>query len=228
MTRCVVPVGLMLAASLAAAQAAPAPEATGTVSAGSAPGLVASSTAQVTAAPTIIPVQDVAEIEPVQVPISPTLVERFLKSYPELVDLAKKLEAKKPQQKSTDTEEGAAYALVPYLNDPAATVEINRVLAKHGFANYAEWANVAHSIALAADASDPDSGLDDLDGQRKAAIEELEADTTLSADEKERGKMELEAQFGALQAFVPLPGNRDVVKPYLERLRAIGATTPGG
>jgi hypothetical protein len=175
-----------------------------------------------TAAPAAV--QAVPDIEPVQVTLTPDLVQRFLKSYPELIALGKELDKKRPPPETTDSDEAPAFVLQDHLGDPGAAADINRVLNKNGFDTYADWANVAHSVALAAEASEPDSALDDLDGQKQQALADIDADASLSDKDKEQARAEVDDQFAALSAFVPLPGNIDTVKPFLEQIRALGAS----
>jgi hypothetical protein len=168
------------------------------------------------------------EIQPMQIAVTGDMVERFLNSYPELVKLSDTLASiAKPTNAApdeTDVQDDPIYALGSYLGDPKASEQINKVLEKYKFASYSEWANAAHSVALAAEASEADSGLDDLEGQKQQAIKDLEADDTLSADDKKSARVELEQQFAALTEFVPLPGNREAVKPYLDRIKSLGTT----
>ncbi len=168
------------------------------------------------------------EIQPAQVPLTGALIEQFLNSYPELVRLSETLSAIKTPASGNDdaneTEEDPIYALGNYLNDPEAAAQINTALQKYNFSSFSEWANVAHSVALAAEASDMDSGLEDIEGQKKEAIQALQADDTLSEEEKKSALVELEQQFAALAEFVPLPGNTLAVRPYLDRIRALGNT----
>lgn len=168
--------------------------------------------------------QEVPEIEPVQVPLTADMVKRFLASYPEALKLDQELEKRRPAPPTTDMEEGAPFVLVPHLGDPASVAEINRMLGRFGFSSYAEWSSVAYSIELASEALQPDSGLDDLDGQKAEALRDIENDKSLSAEEKEAAKLELESQFAALAEFVPLPGNVEIVKPLIDQIRALGAS----
>jgi hypothetical protein len=167
------------------------------------------------------------DVEPAQVQLDGGMVERFLNSYPELVKLSDALSSiTSPSggaSEESDMPDDPIYALGNYLGDPKSSEQINAVLRRHDFASYAEWANVAHSVALAAEASEIDSGLDDLDGQKQQAIKDLEADDTLSAEEKKAAMAELEQQFASLAEFVPLPGNREAIAPYLDRIRNLGA-----
>ncbi|HVV94209.1 MAG TPA: hypothetical protein VHD15_12395 [Hyphomicrobiales bacterium] len=162
-----------------------------------------------------------ANLQPVQVLLTPDLVERFIQSYPELEALSDQLDQRHPAAASgsDEEEEGPEYLLADHLSDPEDAAAIDKLLAKHGFSSYVEWANVAHSVSIAADAAD--SPPNDLDTQKKQALAELEADKSMNADEKAAQREEIENQFAALTEFVPLPGNVAVVKPFLSRIRAL-------
>jgi hypothetical protein len=161
-------------------------------------------------------------LQPVQVLLTADLVERFIASYPALETLADQLDQRHPAAAPAEgEEEGPEYLLADHLADPQDAEAINALLAKHGFSSYVEWANVAHSVSIAADAAE--SPPSDLDAQKKQALADLDADKTLSPEEKKAQRDEIENQFAALTEFVPLPGNVAVVKPFLSRIRALDA-----
>jgi lipase chaperone LimK len=108
---------------------------------------------------------------------------------------------------------------VPYLFDPKAEQLIDAMLETHGFETYAAWANAAHSIGIAMEAASF-GNVEDLGSQKDAARKDIEADKSLSDEDKAKAIEELESQFAALAEFEPLPGNREAVQPYLARLRA--------
>lgn len=163
-----------------------------------------------------------ASLQPVQVPLTADIVERFIASYPEMETLADQLDQRHPAAASSDEEEeGPEYLLADHLDDAQDAAAINKLLAKHGFSTYAEWANIAHSVSIAADAADAPPN--ELADQKKQALAEVDADKTLSAQEKDEQRQEIENQFAALTEFVPLPGNVAVVKPFLARIRALDA-----
>jgi hypothetical protein len=165
-----------------------------------------------------------ATLQARQVPLTPQLVEAFIASFPPLVDLADELDEKHPVPPTTDEEEeGPEYLLVDHLKDPEDLAQIRQVLAKFSFVSYADWANVAHSVSIAADAAEPVDGPSDLKSQKSDALAAIDHDNSLDAAQKAARRRDVESQFAALAAFAPLPGNVAVVKPYLERIRALGA-----
>ncbi len=159
------------------------------------------------------------DIKPVQVSLSPELLERFISSLPTLITLTRDLDREEGRTQKAALEDDLAFLLVPYLYDPKVEAQINRKLAEFGFASYADWANVAHSVSLVEEASDF-TGAIDLPGQEQAARADIEGNAALSAQEKVKALEELKSQFAALAEFEPLPGNRETAAPFLERLRA--------
>jgi hypothetical protein len=162
----------------------------------------------------------VSEIEPQQVQLDAAAVERFLSSWKDLDALREKLD--EAAGAAAEDEEGdPLFALGAHLDDPKAKVEIDATLAKHGFASFADWANVAQSVMLAFGAADPQSGPVDLEAEKARVIEEINADKSLSEEDKTQALAALDEQFAALADFQPLPGNVEVVTPYLDRIREI-------
>jgi hypothetical protein len=159
------------------------------------------------------------KVKPVQVTLTPELIEKFIASLPALLTLARDLDREQGRTEPVNLEEDLSFVLVPYLFDPKIEANINERLASFGFASYAEWANVAHSISLVEEASNF-SGSVDLGGQEQAARTEIENNPALVGEEKAKALQELRSQFAALAEFEPLPGNREVAAPYLERLKA--------
>jgi hypothetical protein len=80
---------------------------------------------------------------------------------------------------------------------------------------------VAQSVMLAFGAADPQSGPVDLEAEKARVIEEINADKSLSEEDKTQALAALDEQFAALADFQPLPGNVEVVTPYLDRIREI-------
>ncbi|WP_222874574.1 hypothetical protein [Terrihabitans soli] len=159
------------------------------------------------------------DVKPVQISLTTDMVERFVASLPTLLAMTRDLDREQGRVDPTAAEEDLSFVLVPYLFDPKIEAHINEKLAEFGFASYAEWANVAHSVSLVEEASDF-TGAIDLAGQEQAARAEIEANKALSDEERSKAIDELKSQFAALAEFEPLPGNRETAAPFLERLRA--------
>lgn len=159
-------------------------------------------------------------IKPVQIALSAERIERFLASLPGLIALARDLDREQGRAGSAKLDDNFAFLLAPYLFDPKIETDVNTKLEAFGFETYADWANTAHSLALAAEAAAFADSLD-LKVQEEAARREIENDAKLSPEEKAKSLEELESQFAALAEFEPLPGNREIAAPYFDRLRAI-------
>lgn len=179
---------------------------------------------------------DPADVEPKQIPLDAKMVEGFIAAWPEFEKLREKLAAENPQTKEQDknaqnqpesdeAEVGEAEdpvgALAAYLDNPKAKPEIEGILKRHAFDTYSDWADVAQSVLLAFGASDPDGGETDLAAEKKKVQGEIEGDAALSDDEKKSALKDLDEQFAALESFQPIPGNVEVVKPYLNKIKAL-------
>jgi lipase chaperone LimK len=158
------------------------------------------------------------DVKPVQIALTPDLIEHFLTSLPEAISLARDLDREQGRTEPVKLDDDLSFLLVPYLFDPKIEAHINDMLAGFGFTNYSDWANVAHSLALVAEAANF-SGDVDLGSQEQAARREIEEDAKLTPEEKVKALEELKSQFAALAEFEPLPRNRDIAAPYLNRLR---------
>ncbi|MFD1701778.1 hypothetical protein ACFSCV_02060 [Methylopila henanensis] len=198
--------------------------------------LATSAVAQDQAAPAPDSEANPAEIEAKQIKLTPALVEAFLAAWPEFETLREKLTAETPGAKaqesnpkdapeSDEAEVGEAEdpvgALAVYLDKPEAKAEIDAVLKKHNFATYSDWADTAQSVLLAFGASDPEGGETDLASEKRKVQTEIENDGALSDEEKQAALKDLDEQFAALESFQPLPGNVDVVKPYVDKIKAL-------
>jgi hypothetical protein len=159
------------------------------------------------------------EVKPVQIQLTPDLLERFIASLPALIALARDLDRQQGRTDPVPLQDDLSFVLVPHLFDPKIEAQINEKLAEFGFGSYGDWANVAHSVSLVEEATDF-TGAIDLAGQENAARAEIEKNGALSPEEKTKALDELKSQFAALAEFEPLPGNRETAAPYLERLRA--------
>ena len=161
------------------------------------------------------------EIEPQQVQLNASAVERFLASWKDLDALREKLDKQAGTDAGGEEDSDPLFALGAYLDKPKAKAEIDKTLSKYGFANYSDWANVAQSVMLAFGSADPQNGPLDLEAEKARVIEEINADKSLTPDDKKQALAALDEQFAALADFQPLPGNVDVVKPYLDKIREI-------
>lgn len=165
--------------------------------------------------------QALPDVRPRQVALDSDLVERFLASLPDIITMAR-LQEQDQARFTPRLDDTLAFIMAPYLFDQNTESAVNQLLARHDFESYAQWANVAHSIALASEAA-AFKGTLDLSAQERAARREINTDPRLSPEERDAALAELKNQFEALVEFEPLPGNRDTTAPYIERLKAATA-----
>jgi hypothetical protein len=159
------------------------------------------------------------QIDPVQVQLDAASIERFLASLPTLISLARDLDGESGRKEILKLEDNLAFLLLPHLFAPETRERIDQTLEGLGFAAYADWADVAYSISLAVQATEFTGALN-LGSQEQAALRDIENNPALSGEQKAKKLDEMKSQFAALAEFEPLPGNREAVAPYLERLRA--------
>jgi hypothetical protein len=166
-----------------------------------------------------------------QVPLTAPIVEHFIAAHAELTALANEL-AKKYGDRS-DTEGDDPVASLPAYQDIAdAKTRTAAILAKNSFKSLDEVQIVTNSVMLAYQADMPatnDAGspgpLDkspaDLDAEKARAKADIDADATLTPDRKKEALQQLDEQYASLQALMPLPGNAEAVKPYLDKLKSL-------
>jgi hypothetical protein len=160
------------------------------------------------------------DISPVQIALSSDVVQRFVSSIPSLIALSRELDAAQGRTGGGgEAEDDLSFLLARHLFDPKSEQRINSALAGYGFANYAEWANAAHSVAIAAEAA-AFGRAEDLGSQKAAALRDVQNDKTLTDETRQNALDEVENQFAALAEFEPLPGNVEAVRPFLPRLKA--------
>lgn len=166
------------------------------------------------------PVDTAPQTEPQQVTLTPPLVENFLASWADMEALRNKFDQAYGADQADD-EGDPLFSLGNYLEKPEAKAEIDKTLAKYSFGSFADWANVAESVMLAFGAADPDAGPVDPEAEKKRVTEEISGDTSLSAEEKQQALKDLDEQFASMSDYEPLPGNVDIVKPYMDKIRTL-------
>jgi hypothetical protein len=174
---------------------------------------------------TTAPREPAPGMEPQQVPLSAAQVENFLASWKDVEALREKFDAKYGAE-AADEEGDPLFSLGNYLDKPDARGEIDQTLSRYSFGSFDEWANVAQSVMLAFGGADPESGPVDVEAEKRRITEEINADQALTPDEKQQALKDLDDQYAALVQFEPLPGNVEVVTPYVDRIRALFDDAP--
>lgn len=161
-----------------------------------------------------------------QIKLTPAVVEKFIAARAELTALAADL-AKKYGDRS-DTPGDDPVASLPAFQDIAeAKTRIDAVLGKYEFKDLDALDVVTNSVMLAYQADVPDNNgaadnaQSDPETDKAKARAEIEADQSLTPEKKKEALQQLDEQFASLQALTPLPGNAEVVKPFLDRLKPI-------
>ena len=108
----------------------------------------------------------------------------------------------------------------PNKPDPKLEAELEDIAKKHGFANFAEYDDVAANIDLILTGIDPETKAftDPVDGI-KGQIAEIQADKSISAAEKRELLKELNEALKSTQP-VQYPVNVELVKKHFDALQA--------
>jgi hypothetical protein len=152
------------------------------------------------------------------VPLDPALVARFLEAHGEVTRLVERLDRQYGRDRRAEDESTLLQSLA---RDERARGDIERVLARHGFASVERWSDVVYAISGAYGFAEPGQGLAAVPAQVEAAIVEIRADAGLSESEKADMIAGLEEEARTVEALRPPPGNIAAVRPHLARLRAI-------
>jgi len=132
-----------------------------------------------------------------QVKLSEQMIKGFIAAQKDIAELAQKSNAQ-PSDKP----------------DPKVQAELDAISKKHGFANFAEFDDVAFNISMVMGGLDPQSGVfTDPISAIKKEIEEITADKSIPEKDK---KQMLDELAEALKNTPPLkfPENVELVKKY--------------
>lgn len=135
-----------------------------------------------------------------QIELTDQIMERFIAVQKDLAPVAEQLQK----------DDGAI--------DAKIEAQLEAIAKKHGFADFTEFEVVAGSINIVLAGLDPETDtFTDPHQAMNQELAEIQADTSMKADEKKRLIEEIRAE---LEATPPLkfPGNVEVVKRYRDRL----------
>ncbi|MBP0582962.1 hypothetical protein J8I29_26790 [Labrys sp. LIt4] len=163
-----------------------------------------------------------------QVKLTAPMVEKFIAARGELAVLAADLTKKYGDR--SDTPGDDPVASLPAFQDIAeAKTRTDAILTKYDFKDLDTLDIVTNSVMLAYQADVPDNSggnaaenaQNDPEAEKAKARAEIEADQSLTPEKRKEALQQLDEQFASLQALTPLPGNAEVVKPFLDRLKPI-------
>jgi hypothetical protein len=105
--------------------------------------------------------------------------------------------------------------------DPKIQAELESVSKKHGFANFAEYDDVAANISMVMAGIDPQTkAFTDPPTAIKREIEEITADKSMPEKERKQALDEL-AEAMKMAQPIQFPGNIEIVKKYYDRLEPL-------
>ncbi len=139
-----------------------------------------------------------------QVKLTGKMIERFITAQQDISEYAQKNQAPASDKP-----------------DPKVQTDLDALAKKHGFANFADFDDVAFNISLVMGGLDPQTGkFTDPVSALKQEIEDVKKDKSIA--EKDRKQM-LEELNEALKNTPPLqfPENVEVVKQYREQIEKV-------
>lgn len=156
-----------------------------------------------------------------QVPLTTDLVQRLIDSWPEMSALASDFT---DQYGIDEDAPDPAAVFGSWASHPEAKAKIDAVIAKHDFKDLDEWTKVANSILIAYDWDD------DLVDPKKIeeAVHDIDKTPGLSQAEKDALIAQVKEQAASAEESRPLPGNREVIAPFSDRIaKGIGEEGAG-
>lgn len=168
------------------------------------------------ALPTLaLPLTATPAIAQAQVELTDQTVVNFIASYPEVMGVADELE--KQNNSSLETGDDPAAALGAALMFEGAMGKLDGAVSAHGFANYMEWIQVLSAVATAY-AYYRDGG---VDSQLQQAMDEINANPSLNADQKKMMVEQIKAASASMAATRPSQATIDAINAHADELTAI-------
>jgi hypothetical protein len=164
-----------------------------------------------------------------QVTLTAPMVENFIAAHAELSALAVELTKKYGDRSETAGDDPVA-SLPAFQDVPEAKTRSAALLGRYHYQSFDELDIVTNSVMLAYQADVPDTGVGQAsqdgsaaspDSEEAKAKAEIEADTSLTPEKKKEALQQIEEQYASLQDATPLPGNAEIVKPYIDKLKPI-------
>jgi hypothetical protein len=162
---------------------------------------------------------------PKQIELSADMVKRFVATFSEIKKWQKANDttSKTTDDEDADEEGGSNNASAMALVQAAkSSEEVKAILKKNNFGDLDKFAQVAQSTIMAYYYADPESGLGaDYEVNLRKSIEQLKNDKDISDEEKAEAIKGLESDIQGAQLRKPLPGNIEVVKPFVAEIKQV-------
>lgn len=151
-----------------------------------------------------------------QVPLTKAKVDGFLGTLPEFDALGKKYD------KDGASESGPMDSASKLFQYQAAHAEMQKVLSAHGFSSFPEWVKVAQTVVITysfvRSGDNPPGG---LAPQAQKALDEIDKDPSMSAEQKAQIKAMMQQQMAMARRLQPLPENVTLVKSMLPQISKV-------
>ena len=158
-----------------------------------------------------------------QIELNADLVKRFVLTLGEVRKWQKDNVTTSKTTDDEEDEEGGEEGSVFAVSADAAKnqPEVKAILKKHNFDSADKFNETAHSVELAYNYADPESGFAGQEDSLKKTIEQVKADKETSDEEKAEAIKGLESEIVSVRNLKPLPGNVDVVKPFVAEIKKV-------
>lgn len=162
-----------------------------------------------------------------QIKLTTAQIDHFLASHDELKALSEDF-AKKYGDRAEAGDDDPVLSLAAYLMVPEAATRLTEVLKRYQFSSLSEWQQVMTSIVLALPYANTANPPPNLDTEMARAKGEIEADKTLSDEQRKQALAQLQEQYEEAKESVPLPENIETLKPYAAKLTTLLANDNKG
>lgn len=154
-----------------------------------------------------------------QIELTPSMVEAFLDTYPQIESLGEEFE-RQYGYAGADPEDPAGFAMA-YARYAEARERMEAILSKYGIASMEEWGRIAYSLMIAYSFAEGGENIGGMDHEMAEAIEQIRSDPGIPADQRDHLVASLEAQMEQLRQLRPSAGNIALAAQYAERIRTV-------
>ncbi len=155
-----------------------------------------------------------------ETPLRDEQITGFLASYPDMQSLGQKHKDEAPPEARPDPTNPFANTL-RFMEHSSARDEFLGIAQQHGFSGLEQWTSVASRVVRAYVAVTSAQEIAQMRGEIENARRQLANDTTLTAEQKESARQQLEMTQRMIEAFSSTPEDKAAVRPYLEQIAEV-------
>ncbi|MGH6926422.1 MAG: hypothetical protein ACRED5_22060 [Propylenella sp.] len=150
---------------------------------------------------------------PAEMPLTPEKVEAVVTSFPLMRERLAEIDR---SFSGNSDAEALASSLQALSLVGAANNALNVAAQRQGFASFLDWLNTTYAVIFAHAFARPD-----MDAELKQALDNIDAQQALSAEQKEQMKAMIRQSMGAVDAVRPPQANIEAVAPYHDEIEAM-------